>query len=138
METGHYTAACKNPYDHQWYKFDDQKVNVVPADRIPDEIVNNEAYILFYQRRKIDSAECSGSSSGSSDHWVSKISVGPSQNASVRASAATLNIDEKKEAMPAINTDAVHSSVIEEVSLESNSKILHKLISMFNSTACDR
>lgn len=114
METGHYTAACKNPYDHQWYKFDDQKVNVVPADRIPDEIVNNEAYMLFYQRRKIDSAECSGSSSGSSDHWVSKISVGPSQNPSVRASAATLNIDEKKEMTPAVHTDAVHS-VVEEV-----------------------
>lgn len=99
---------------------------MVPADRIPDEIVNNEAYILFYQRRKIDSAECSGSSSGSSDHWVSKISVGPSQNASVRASAATLNVDEKKEAMPAVNTDAVHSSVIEEVNFESNLIIFRK------------
>lgn len=107
LETGHYTAACKNPYDHQWYKFDDQKVNVVAADRVPEEIVNNEAYILFYQRRKADSSECSGSSSGS-DHWVSKISAPPvpasSRSASVRASATTLNSVDKKE--PSIEEDA--------------------------------
>lgn len=72
----------------------------MPADQVPQEIVNNEAYILFYQRRKIDSAECSGSSSGSSDHWVSKISIpntNSSRSASVRASMATLNSDDKKE-----------------------------------------
>lgn len=26
LETGHYTAACKNPYDGQWYLYDDAKV----------------------------------------------------------------------------------------------------------------
>lgn len=77
METGHYTAACKNPYDHQWYKFDDQKVSQVPVENIPDDIVNNEAYMLFYQRRKVDNMECSGTSSTSGDHWVSKIAVAP-------------------------------------------------------------
>lgn len=77
METGHYTAACKNPYDHQWYKFDDQKVSQVPGENIPDAIVNNEAYMLFYQRRKVDNMECSGTSSTSGDHWVSKIAVAP-------------------------------------------------------------
>ncbi|XP_055379932.1 ubiquitin carboxyl-terminal hydrolase 31 [Condylostylus longicornis] len=76
LETGHYTAACKNPYDHQWYKFDDQRVTHVLSDNIQDEIVNNEAYMLFYQRRKIDNAECSGTSStNSSDHWVSRIAA---------------------------------------------------------------
>ncbi|XP_029726360.2 ubiquitin carboxyl-terminal hydrolase 31 [Aedes albopictus] len=78
LETGHYTAACKNPYDHQWYKFDDQRVAQVPNERIQEEIVNNEAYILFYQRRKIDGSECSGTSSSSgNDHWVSRISAAP-------------------------------------------------------------
>lgn len=78
LETGHYTAACKNPYDHQWYKFDDQRVAQVPNDRIQEEIVNNEAYILFYQRRKIDGSECSGTSSSSgNDHWVSRIAAAP-------------------------------------------------------------
>ncbi|XP_050073517.1 ubiquitin carboxyl-terminal hydrolase 43 [Anopheles maculipalpis] len=91
LETGHYTAACKNPYDGQWYRFDDQRVSQVPSDRIDDEIINNEAYLLFYQRRKLPadgSGECSGSSSSSSgDHWVSKIIVPPAANAT---STATL------------------------------------------------
>ncbi|XP_034477110.1 ubiquitin carboxyl-terminal hydrolase 31 isoform X2 [Drosophila innubila] len=74
LETGHYTAACKNPYDRQWYKFDDQRVSKVPEDDIEQDIINNEAYMLFYQRRSADaSAECSGSSSNSGDHWVSRI-----------------------------------------------------------------
>lgn len=64
-----------NPYDQQWYKFDDQRVNVVPSDGVQEEIVNNEAYILFYQRRKVDSAECSGSNSSSSEHWLSKMPI---------------------------------------------------------------
>lgn len=34
--------------------------------------------MLFYQRRKIDNMECSGTSSTSGDHWVSKIAVAPS------------------------------------------------------------
>ncbi|KNC29550.1 hypothetical protein FF38_11514 [Lucilia cuprina] len=73
LETGHYTAACKNPYDRQWYKFDDQRVSKVSSESLPDEIVNNEAYMLFYQRRTSENAECSGSSSNSSDHWISRI-----------------------------------------------------------------
>lgn len=112
LETGHYTAACKNPYDHQWYKFDDQRVNVVPNDRVQEEIVNNEAYILFYQRRKDDSAECSGSNSSSSgEHWVSKMCT----------SSVTINSDVKKddvEKMPVVPVEkseldpivAVHSN----------------------------
>uniref|UniRef100_A0A182QQM7 ubiquitinyl hydrolase 1 n=1 Tax=Anopheles farauti TaxID=69004 RepID=A0A182QQM7_9DIPT len=93
LETGHYTAACKNPYDGQWYRFDDQRVSHVPNDRVDEEIINNEAYLLFYQRRKLSgqdgaAGECSGSSSSSSvDHWVSKIIVPPpaTTNASTTA-----------------------------------------------------
>uniref|UniRef100_A0AAG5DAL7 ubiquitinyl hydrolase 1 n=1 Tax=Anopheles atroparvus TaxID=41427 RepID=A0AAG5DAL7_ANOAO len=85
LETGHYTAACKNPYDGQWYRFDDQRVTHVTNDSIDEEIINNEAYLLFYQRRKLPApngdgtvGEFSGSSSSSSgDHWVSKITVPP-------------------------------------------------------------
>lgn len=57
LETGHYTAACRNPYDQQWYRFDDQNVTAIPncgngdSEQTATEIVNNEAYILFYQRR---------------------------------------------------------------------------------------
>lgn len=74
LETGHYTAACKNPYDQQWYKFDDQRVSPIKNEDVPDAIINNEAYMLFYQRRKAsDNYESSGASTSSSEHWVSKI-----------------------------------------------------------------
>lgn len=91
METGHYTAACKNPYDHQWYKFDDQNVNVVATDQVQNQIVNNEAYILFYQRHRTDSAESSASNSSASDHWLSKI---PIINESSSAMATETNQNE--------------------------------------------
>lgn len=77
LETGHYTASCKNPYDHQWYKFDDQKVTHVQNEHISDEIVNNGAYMLFYQRRRSDGSDCSAASSSSSEHWVSRILADP-------------------------------------------------------------
>uniref|UniRef100_A0A1B0DH73 ubiquitinyl hydrolase 1 n=1 Tax=Phlebotomus papatasi TaxID=29031 RepID=A0A1B0DH73_PHLPP len=83
LETGHYTAACRNPYDQQWYKFDDQNVAKVNSEAIEEEIINNEAYILFYQRRKIDVGECSGGSSSSGDHWVSRITATTAPSATV-------------------------------------------------------
>uniref|UniRef100_A0A1Q3F5B0 ubiquitinyl hydrolase 1 n=1 Tax=Culex tarsalis TaxID=7177 RepID=A0A1Q3F5B0_CULTA len=98
LETGHYTAACKNPYDANWYKFDDQRVNQVPSDRIQEEIVNNEAYILFYQRRKIDGSECSGTSSSSgADHWVSRIAAAP-----LGAANAAPAVEKPKEPAPVV------------------------------------
>lgn len=87
LETGHYTAACKNPYDHQWYKFDDQRVTKVCSDNIEDEIINNEAYMLFYQRRT-GSDECSSSTSTSGDHWVSRIAPPPQQNSTTNSATA--------------------------------------------------
>lgn len=75
LETGHYTAACKNPYDQQWYKFDDQRVTLIKNENVPDAIVNNEAYMLFYQRRKAADCESSGASTSSSEHWVSRIPI---------------------------------------------------------------
>jgi len=74
LETGHYTASCKNPYDQQWYKFDDQRVSLISGDDIESKIINNEAYMLFYQRRKAsESSESSGASTSSTEHWISKI-----------------------------------------------------------------
>lgn len=84
LETGHYTAACKNPYDNQWYLYDDTKVTNLSqsSNDIRSELVNNSAYILFYQKR---SGKYVGSSSNSSsaastssvgsmtDHWVSRM-----------------------------------------------------------------
>lgn len=41
------TAYCKNSIDGQWYCFDDSEVSAV-AD---DDVCQQTAYILFYQRR---------------------------------------------------------------------------------------
>lgn len=101
LETGHYTAACKNPYDRQWYKFDDQRVSKVSNDAMPEEIINNEAYMLFYQRRTSENVECSGSSSNSSDHWISRIAPPPppqpSNSTALRNSTDTLKSETKIE-----------------------------------------
>lgn len=111
LETGHYTAACKNPYDHQWYKFDDQRVNVVPADKVPEEIVNNEAYILFYQRRKVDSAECSGSNSSSSEHWLSRMTVPPNPSTSTTIISAETNKEDVEKVAETCEKHEVEASV---------------------------
>ena len=42
---GHYTALCKN-FD-KWYKYDDSKV----TEMNDNNIVTNEAYVLFYRRQ---------------------------------------------------------------------------------------
>lgn len=81
LETGHYTAACRNPYDNNWYLYDDAKVTNLSAqnDDVGSELVNNSAYILFYQRRT--AVSCSSNSSAAStssvgsggDHWVARM-----------------------------------------------------------------
>lgn len=81
LETGHYTAACKNPYDLNWYLYDDAKVKNLSKDAndLSPVLVNNSAYILFYQRRSMgnssnNSSAASTSSVGSgSDHWVCRM-----------------------------------------------------------------
>lgn len=73
LETGHYTAACKNPYDQQWYKFDDQKVSKVQSNNIENEIINNDAYILFYQRKDLNRILKENTSMFPVDHWINKI-----------------------------------------------------------------
>ncbi|KAG5681428.1 hypothetical protein PVAND_010865 [Polypedilum vanderplanki] len=44
MESGHYTAFCRNAKQKRWYKFDDQYVS--PLDK--SDVVSSAAYILFY------------------------------------------------------------------------------------------
>ncbi|KAJ0177197.1 hypothetical protein K1T71_007206 [Dendrolimus kikuchii] len=69
LETGHYTAACKNPYDSHWYKFDDSKVTSVSDENAYSELVNNTAYMLFYKRKKPNVTHtCSPDDIGG--HWA--------------------------------------------------------------------
>ncbi|GBP90843.1 Ubiquitin carboxyl-terminal hydrolase 31 [Eumeta japonica] len=69
LETGHYTAACKNPYDGHWYKFDDSRVVQVDDECAYDELVDNTAYMLFYKRKKPNVAH-TFSVSGQGSHWA--------------------------------------------------------------------
>ncbi|KAL7300267.1 hypothetical protein TKK_0006903 [Trichogramma kaykai] len=77
LQGGHYTAYCRNPYDTQWYCFDDTRVEAVNETNL----VTNSAYMLFYQRQSLSSKPSTATSSAAStssagsgvDHWVSKM-----------------------------------------------------------------
>ncbi|XP_068435657.1 ubiquitin carboxyl-terminal hydrolase 31 [Clinocottus analis] len=75
MHGGHYTAYCKNSIDGQWYCFDDSEVSPV-AD---DDVCQQTAYILFYQRRTVipswsaNSSVAGSTSSSLCDHWINRL-----------------------------------------------------------------
>ncbi|XP_019731369.1 ubiquitin carboxyl-terminal hydrolase 31 [Hippocampus comes] len=75
MHGGHYTACCKNSVDGQWYCFDDSEVAPV-AD---DDVCQQTAYILFYQRRtaipswSANSSVAGSTSSSLCDHWINRL-----------------------------------------------------------------
>lgn len=47
---GHYIAYSRNFINNEWYKYNDHIVNHIMEQNIEAEIVNEKAYILFYQR----------------------------------------------------------------------------------------
>ncbi|XP_006798230.1 ubiquitin carboxyl-terminal hydrolase 31 [Neolamprologus brichardi] len=75
MHGGHYTAYCKNSIDGQWYCFDDSEVTAI-AD---DDVCQQTAYILFYQRRTVipswsaNSSVAGSTSSSLCDHWINRL-----------------------------------------------------------------
>nr|XP_061805773.1 ubiquitin carboxyl-terminal hydrolase 31-like [Nerophis lumbriciformis] len=75
MHGGHYTAYCKNSVDGQWYCFDDSEVAPV-AD---EDVCQQTAYILFYQRRtaipswSANSSVAGSTSSSLCDHWINRL-----------------------------------------------------------------
>ncbi|XP_014283292.1 ubiquitin carboxyl-terminal hydrolase 31 isoform X1 [Halyomorpha halys] len=69
LHTGHYTAYCRNPYNGQWYCFDDTRVTSISES----ELVTTAAYILFYQRRGLLSPSTSSSASSTSEHWATRL-----------------------------------------------------------------
>lgn len=119
---GHYTAACKNPYDQQWYKFDDQRVTLIKNDEVMEKVVNNEAYMCFYQRRsKREGSESSGASTSSSEHWVSKIAPTPgiAIKSTVKVSETEVTENKVEEAKIEVKeeneVEEVKINVVEEV-----------------------
>jgi ubiquitin carboxyl-terminal hydrolase 31 len=75
LQGGHYTATCRNPTDGQWYSFDDIHTSKVEEN----EVVSQDAYILFYQRQSLTSNPSSSSASSSSSSGSSSISGGSGQ-----------------------------------------------------------
>ena len=55
LSFGHYVSMNKNPYDGQWYKYDDQLRIPIPESQIAKE----SAYILFYIRKDVISKSLS-------------------------------------------------------------------------------
>ncbi|KAJ3451965.1 ubiquitin carboxyl-terminal hydrolase 10-related [Anaeramoeba flamelloides] len=47
---GHYTAMCRNKNDKKWYNFNDSWVSQIDDNKIQ----SSEAYLLFYQRKQIE------------------------------------------------------------------------------------
>jgi len=48
-ETGHYLSYCKHPINDTWFRYDDANFEEVSEQ----EVLESQAYILFYQRRVI-------------------------------------------------------------------------------------
>ncbi|XP_066530325.1 ubiquitin carboxyl-terminal hydrolase 31 isoform X2 [Hoplias malabaricus] len=76
MHGGHYTAYCKNSIDGHWYCFDDSDVQHIPDE----DVCQQTAYILFYQRRtaipswSANSSVAGSTSSSLCEHWVNRLS----------------------------------------------------------------
>ena len=59
MGGGHYTSACRNKIDGQWYNYDDSRVSSAIPESLQvrvtlivlSESQTRAAYLLFYRRR---------------------------------------------------------------------------------------
>ncbi|XP_068913571.1 ubiquitin carboxyl-terminal hydrolase 31 isoform X1 [Tenebrio molitor] len=136
IETGHYTAACKNPYDNQWYLYDDAKVSNLSkqTDDISALLVNNSAYILFYQRRNglyvgsssnTSSAASTSSVGSSTDHWVSRMPkfMPPKNLKTIETKQQPNNTENVAEENKENNEEMLKAS--EEVALRNSQNTLH-------------
>ena len=50
--SGHYTAFCLNEESKNWLLYNDDEVMEV-RDDVSNVVVNKNAYVLFYKKRKI-------------------------------------------------------------------------------------
>lgn len=121
LETGHYTAACKNPYDNQWYLYDDAKVTNLSqqSNDVSSELVNNSAYILFYQKRNgiyvssssnTSSAASTSSVGSSGDHWVSKMPKFTLPK-TYKPPEKKLNSNENENKLPSVTNAEINSQI---------------------------
>lgn len=123
LETGHYTAACKNPYDGHWYKFDDSRVTPVDDENAYSELVNNTAYMLFYKRKKPNVTH-TYSTDDHSGHWALRM---PKY---VRQTSETLNelSEVKEESTEAKIEAAIEPDSESEITTQAHSPSLSRSI----------
>ncbi|KAG5877817.1 hypothetical protein JTB14_004121 [Gonioctena quinquepunctata] len=139
LETGHYTAACKNPYDNQWYLYDDAKVINLSRESsdISSLLVNNSAYILFYQKRSgvyvgsssnTSSAASTSSVGSGQDHWVSRMPRFIPPKTIVKQTETKIplkeNIFEERQTNPEPKVEEV-AKYSEDVALRNSQNTLH-------------
>ncbi|KAB7499585.1 Ubiquitin carboxyl-terminal hydrolase 43 [Armadillidium nasatum] len=70
LQGGHYTAVCRNPTNGKWYTFDDFNIEEIPQEKVIDQ----DAYILFYQKREESMSPCFTYDS-ESNHWSYRIPI---------------------------------------------------------------
>lgn len=46
--SGHYVSYCKNSVNETWYKYNDETIHKIENNKLETEIVDSDAYILFY------------------------------------------------------------------------------------------
>ena len=54
LEYGHYDAFCLNYIDHNWYNFNDRFVKKIDKEDEKNDIVTQNAYVLFYRQQDND------------------------------------------------------------------------------------
>ena len=61
-------TTFNSPLHFQWYNFDDIRTKSIAEQ----DVVTNDAYILFYQRQSslFNSSQSSSSDSSNAEHWV--------------------------------------------------------------------
>lgn len=53
LSGGHYVSFTKNPINNKWYYYNDNNIVHVPDDKIEDQLLSSNNYILFYMRDKL-------------------------------------------------------------------------------------
>lgn len=80
-------------------------MTVIKSDEVVEKVVNDEAYMLFYQRRsKNEGSDSSGASTSSGEHWVSKI---PPTPAEIAVKAPTAAVPDPTEAVDSSKTKKI-------------------------------
>jgi ubiquitin C-terminal hydrolase len=55
LNHGHYISYCKNYFNQNWYLYDDELVKEEP--NVEGNVLNQNAYILFYRKKALDAPE---------------------------------------------------------------------------------